>query len=109
MRPRTAPAPSKPALEMQQEERKTGRGEGFCAEMVSREDSREALAPSHPNPLFRCSRLPAFLLHFLSLAACAAPRGAQLPESGLTASHVTTSPEVPLVTACTPTGPELCF
>jgi hypothetical protein len=44
------------------------------------------------------------------LAACGpSAEAAKAPGSNLTPTHITASPGVALVMACTPTGPELCF
>jgi hypothetical protein len=47
---------------------------------------------------------------FIILCGCAgATRGRATAEASITPAHLTGPPEVALVMACTPTGPELCF
>jgi hypothetical protein len=49
------------------------------------------------------------LLAFVLAGCGASAKGAQAPEASITPAHVAGPPDVALVMACTPTGPELCF
>src|SRR5687767_1469645 len=51
----------------------------------------------------------ACILGALLLASCGPATGAKTPGANVSAKNVATSEGVVLTSACTPTGPELCF